>query len=246
MSRKRRRSLVLGAAAAIAGVVVLVLGAATHGFKPSLAEISTSAPANSGEPPAPHIPGHRLRASVVKLLVDRDDLSAAVVVRITNPDTRRPIAHALIVTDLVDRAGAVVGTSTAAGTDPLRVHVSYVGPGQSVLFVSDTIAIEATPSEARVSATGAFSAQRPAHRAVSPARLRHGAFGWVATATLDGSSTGPPRQVLVEAVVRNDRGIVAAGTAIAPAPRRDRPADVEIPLTGNAEGGAATVWTAGP
>lgn len=247
MSRKSPRALVAGAAAAIAAVVVLALGAATHGFKPSLTEvpISTSTPvASSG--PAPQVPGHRLRATLVALLVDPVDGSAAAVVRVANPDARRAITHALIATDLVDRAGSVVGSSAAAGTDPVLVHVDYVGPGQSVLFVSDTIAAGAAPSTARVSATGMFSARRPAHVAVSRPRLHRGAFGWVATATLHGSSTGPPRKVLVEAVVRRDRGIVAAGTAIAPAPRPDRPADVDIFLTGDAEGGEASVWTAGP
>jgi hypothetical protein len=239
--------LIVGAAAAIAAVAVLALGAATHGFKASLAEvpISTSTPAASTGP-APKIPGHRLRSSVVALLVDPVDGSAAVVVRIANPDARRAITHALIATELVGRAGSVVGTSAAAGTDPLLVHIAYVGPGQSVRFVTDTIAAGAAPSAARVSATGMFSARRPAHLAVSRARLHRGTFGWVATATLHGSSTGPPRKVLVEAVVRRDRTIVAAGTAIAPAPRRDRPADVDIFLTGDAEGGEASVWTAGP
>jgi len=247
MSRKSPRSLVLGVAAAIAAALVLVLGAATHGFKPSLAEvpISTSTPAASSGP-ASQIPGHRLRTSVVALLPDPVDGSAAVVVRIANPDARRAITDALIATDLVDRAGAVVGRSSAAGTDPLRVHVAYVGPGQSVLFVTDTVAAASLPTGARVSASGAFSARRAVHLAVSSARLHRGAFGWVATATLHGSSTGPPRKVLVEAVARRGGTIVAAGTAIAPVPRRDRPAEVDIFLTGDAEGGDARVWTAGP
>jgi hypothetical protein len=247
MSRKSPRSLVLGAAGAIAAAIVLLLGAATHGFRPSLEEvpISTSTPAASSGP-APQVSGHRLRASLVALLVDPVDGSAAVVLRVANPDARRAITHALIATDLVDRAGSVVGTSAAAGTDPLLVHVAYVGPGQSVLFVSDTIASGAIPTGARVSASGAFSSRRPAHLALSSARLHRGAFGWVATATLHGSSTGPPRKVLVESVVRRGRAIVAAGTAIAPAPRRDRPGEVDIFLTGDAEGGEARVWTAGP
>jgi hypothetical protein len=140
----------------------------------------------------------------------------------------------------------VVGTSTAPGTDPLRVHVAYVGPGQSILFVTDTIAVGRAPSAARASATGTFSARRPASLAVRPARLRHGAFGWVATATLHGSAREPPRKVLVEAVVRRGGGIVAAGTAIASMPRPDRPANVDIFLTGDAEGGGLSVWAAGP
>ncbi|MDP9257871.1 MAG: hypothetical protein M3Q31_15140, partial [Actinomycetota bacterium] len=71
MSRRSPRSLVLGGTVSVAAVIVLVLGAATHGFEPSLAEapISTSAPAASSEP-APQTPGHRLRTSVVALLPD--------------------------------------------------------------------------------------------------------------------------------------------------------------------------------
>jgi hypothetical protein len=246
MSRKSPRSLVLGAAAAIAAVIVLLLGAATHGFRPSLEEvpISTSTPAASSGP-APQTPGHRLRTSVVALFVDPADVSVAVVLRITNPDTRRAVTNALIATDLVDRAGAVVGTSTAAGTDPLLVHVAYVGPGQSVLFVTDTIASGAIPTAAQVSASGAFSSRRPARLAVSSARLHRGAFGWVATATLHGSSAGPPRKVLVEAVVRRDGRIIAAGTRTASVPQTDRPVDIDILLIGQAGGGELTVWTAG-
>ncbi|MDP9258687.1 MAG: hypothetical protein M3Q31_19365, partial [Actinomycetota bacterium] len=199
--------------------------------------------ASSG--PAPQTPGHRLRTSVVALFVDPADLSVAVVLRITNPDTRRAVTNALIATDLVDRAGILVGTSTAPGTDPLSVHVPYVGAGQSVLFVTDTIAVSAAPSTARISATGTFSARRPASLAVRSARLRHGAFGWVATATLDGSATAPPRKVLVEAVVRRDGRIIAAGTRTASVPQTDRPVDIDILLIGQAGGGELIVWTAG-
>jgi hypothetical protein len=247
MSRKVPRPLVLGGATAIAAGIVLLLGAATHGFKSSLAEIpaSPSTPAASSEPAA-QTPGHRLRTSVVALLPDPADGSAAVVVRIANPDPHRAITDALIATDLVDRAGRVVGTSRAAGTDPLRVHVAYVAPGQSVLFVIDTIATHAVPTAARVSASGAFSARRAAHLVVNSVRLHRGAFGWVASATLHGSSTEPPRNVLVEAVALRGRTIVAAGTASAPAPRSERQAEVDIFLTGDAEGGEARVWTAGP
>jgi hypothetical protein len=247
VSRKGPRSLVLGGAAAIAAAVVLVLGAATHGFEPSLEEAptSTSTPATPSEP-APQTPGHRLPTSVVKLHFDSADNSVFVVLQITNPDARRAVIDALISTDLLDEAGGVVGTSTASGTDPLRVHLAYVGPGQSVLFVTDTIAVGRAPSAARASVTGTFSDRRPERLAVSSAWLRHGAFGWVATATLHGSATRPPHKVLVEAVVRRDGGIIAAGTAIASVPLPGRSADVDVFLTGDAGGGELSVWAAGP
>jgi hypothetical protein len=79
---------------------------------------------------------------------------------------------------------------------------------------------------------------------VRSARLRHSAFGWIATATLqDRPAAGPPRNVLVEAVVRRNGRIVAAGTEIASVPRDDV---VDIFLTGDAAGGTPSVWIAGP
>lgn len=238
MSRWIPRTLLL-----IAAVAVLVLGAAAHGFEPSLRGVSAS---TSTEPastiPVPQRRGPALRVSVVRLLVDSADNSTAVIVSVANPDSRRAITNAPITIDLFDRADKIVGTNGDAGTDSLLTHVPYIGPGESTLFVSDTIATSATPSHARAGATATFSPVQHAQLTVRTPRLRKGPFGWVADATLVNLAGAAPRKVLIQAVVQLGEKVTAAGTKTLAVPPRGRPAGFEIFLIGDAKGGALRVW----
>jgi hypothetical protein len=225
----------------IAGATVLVLGAAAHGFEPTLGHgvAFTATDRTSKGPPPPH--GLALRVSFVALLVDPAD-NSAVIVRVANPKPRRAITDAPIAIVLLDRTGKVVGTS-ADNTDPLLVHVPYVGPGERTLFVNDTIAASARPSKAHVSATATFSASQRARLAVLSPRLRKSPFGWVADGTIVSSDGLRRRAVLVQAVVHRVGQVVAAGTAKVETPSDSRPKRVEIPLLGNANGGTLRIWT---
>jgi hypothetical protein len=228
----------------VAGVAVLVLGAAANGFEPSLRRVPASASAEQTSTESVlRTPGPALRVSQAKLLIDPRDNSTAVIVRVTNPNSRRAVADAPIAIDLVDRAGTVVGTSTDAGTDPLLVHVPYIDPGESVLFVSDTTAASAKPAEARVKATAIFSAVRRVRLVVHALQLRTDAFGFsTAAGTIVSLAAPETRNVLIQAVVRRGGHIVAAGTTVARVPPRGRSRTFEIILIGDAKGGELRVW----
>ncbi len=228
----------------VAGVAVLVLGAAANGFQPSLRRVHVSTSTN----PTPtesvrRTPGQSLPVSPLKLLVDRRDNSTAVIVRVSNPSPTRAVVDAKIAIDLLDRAGTLVGTSADAGTDPLRVHIPYIGPGESVLFVDDTIAPRAKPAAARVKAMAIPSAVRPVRLSVRALHLRADALGfWSAVGTIVGSTPSRTRNVLIQAVVRQRGHIVAAGTTVARVPSRGRPRRFETTLIGDAKGGDLRVW----
>lgn len=226
----------------IAGATVLVLGAAAHGFEPTLghAVASTATERTSKGPPPAH--GLALRVSFVALVVDPADNSTAVIVRVANPKPRRAITDAPIVIVLLDRTGKVVGTS-ADNTDPLLVHVPYVGPGESTLFVNDTIATSARPYKAHVAATATFSASQRPRLAVLSRRLRKSPFGWVADGTIVSSDGLRRRHVLVQAVVHRVGHVVAAGTEEVETTSDSRPKRFEIPLIGNAKEGTLRIWT---
>jgi hypothetical protein len=235
-----RRTILL-----VAAVALLLLGAAANGFEPSLRRVppSVAAGQTSTETVLLTPGGPALRVSHAKLLIDPRDNSTAVIVRVTNPNARRPVADAPIAIDLLDRAGAVVGTSADAGTDPLLLHVPYIAPGASVLFVSDTIAASAKPATAHVRATAIFSAGRRVRLAVRALQLRTDAFGFSSAAGTIVSSAAPEkRNVLIQAVVRRGGQIVAAGTTVAPVPPRGRSRRFEIVLIGDAKGGVLRVW----
>jgi hypothetical protein len=187
--------------------------------------------------------GIALATSRPTLLVDSRDNSTAVVVRVTNPSSSRAVADAPITVDLVDRRGSVVGAAPVAGTDPLLVHVPYIGPGESVLFVDDTIAPTATPAQARVRVTAVFTAVRPVRLSVRALHLRTERLGFSsAIGTLVGSRVSRTRDVLIQAVVRRRGQIVAAGTTVVRAPVRGRPRSFDIILTGHPKGGELRVW----
>jgi hypothetical protein len=220
---------------------VLVLGAATHGFAPTLAHVS-GAESTQVTPtkPVPPPRGPELRASVERLIVDAAD--NAVVVRLTNPNRHRAIVDAPIAIALLDSAGTVVGTNGAAGTDPLFIHVPYLGPGETALFVSDQIATDARPSRARVTARARFSGVRRARLALRATQLRMGPFGWIAAGSVVNSGrVDRSRRVLLQAVVHRAGRIVAAGTTIVVTPPR-RSTPFQILLLGNATGGRLSVW----
>jgi hypothetical protein len=227
----------------VAGVAVLVLGAAANGFEPSLRRVHTSASADqTSTESALRTPGPTLGVSHTKLLIAEDN-STAVIVRVTNPSPRHAVADAPITIDLLDRAGTVVGTSADAGTDRLLVHVPYIDPGESVLFVSDTIAASAKPAEARVKATAIFSAVRRVRLVVHALQLRTDAFGFsTAAGTIVSLAAPETRNVLIQAVVRRGGHIVAAGTTVARVPPRARSRSFEIILIGDAKGGELRVW----
>jgi hypothetical protein len=238
MSRWISRTLVV-----VGSTAVLVLGAAAHGFHSSArrASASTATEPRSTKPPQRAL-GPALRVSLVKLLVDPADNSAAVIVRVENPDARRPVVNAPIAIELLDRAGGIVGTNADAGTNPLLVHVPYIDAGESTVFVSDTIATSAAPSKVRASATANFSPTRRARLGVRPRGLRVTPFGWLADAALVNSRSTEPRMVLLQAVVRRMGKVVAAGTTILEIPPHGRPTNFEIALVGDAKGGVLRVW----
>jgi len=228
----------------VAGVGVLVLGAAANGFEPSLRRVhmSTSTKLTPTES-VRGSPGRALPVSLLKVLVDPRDNSTAVIIRVSNPSPLRAVVDAKIAIDLLDRAGTLVGTTADAGTDPLQVHVPYIGPGESVLFVDDTIAPRAKPAEARVKVLANSSAVRPVRISVRALHLRTDAFGfWSAVGTIVGSTALRTRNVLIQAVVRHGGHIVAAGTTVARVPSGGRSRRFEITLIGDAKGGELRVW----
>jgi hypothetical protein len=232
------RALVAGG-----GAAVLVLGAAANGFEPSLDRVHVSSASTTGAATGATLPkpgGLPLSVVVVKVLFAQSD--NAVVVRVTNPSARSALTEAPIAIDLFDRTGKIVGTSAVVGADPLLEHVPYVAPGESALFVSDSIATSGVPRHARATATAIFAPVRSARLTVRAPRLRTSPFGSVADGTLVRSGPVGRRQVLIQAVVRRRGHLVAAGTTVATVPALGRARPFEIQLVGDAKGGKLRVW----
>ncbi len=139
----------------------------------------------------------------------------------------------------------MVGTSATRAPIPCAYTLPYIGPGQSVLFVDDTIATRAMPAAAQVQV-----------RAISPrgaAPCELGARAALADAFGFWSAAGNTSRL----VSRGRRGTCsskqwyAVAEPLSPrarrprsSPRRERPRSFDIFLIGDAEGGELRVWTA--
>lgn len=159
--------------------------------------------------------GGELEAEVEGVFTDPEAGAVAVVVDVRNPDPTRPIVDATIQIELLDAAGAVVGTNTDPGTDERLNRIPSIPAGGDTLYVNDTIALTGDVVSARAKATGTPIDLPLQELDVRGAALADGPFGVTATGTVGNPGAAAVEQARVFAFVRDPAGtIVGAGAAL--------------------------------
>jgi hypothetical protein len=190
--------------------------------------------------------GGELEAEVLGLFTDPEAGVVAVVVEVTNPDPARWIVSAPIQLELLDAAGAVVGSNTAVGTDPVLNEVASIPPGGTAVYVNDTTTPESgdvtTVTDVRVQATGEPTDAVPVELEVRDPVLDSGVFGTSVTGTVANLGAEAREKVRVYAVVRDQSStVVGAGQGLVEALEPGAESQFQIFLTGESEG-ELEVW----
>ncbi len=233
-----RRALV---GLAFFAAVVLGLGAASHGFRSSLhgapppVFVDTVAAAGSKL----SVGGKTLPTKIEALIVDDELGAVAVVVEITNQGgaaVEVPVAITLL-----DGTGAGVGNNTDAGIDPTLNHVPSIGAKATELYVNDGLSYDTAPASAKVVA-GVGTAAGKLIQLQLTGKVEQSIYGPVVRGVVTNPGGKQVVNVLVEAVIRKDGKIVAAGSARVAVVEPGKKGEYEIPLIGNPAGGKLAVW----
>lgn len=181
--------------------------------------------------------GGELEVEVEGLFVDAEAGSVAVVVAVANPDPERPIVGATIQIELLDAAGAVVGTNTDPGTDPRLNQIPSIPAGGGTVYVNDTIVASGEVASARAKATGTPAAVELQALEVRDAAIADGAFGVSVSGTVANPGPAAVDQARVFAVVRDPAGaVVGAGAALLDAIEAGIEQPFQIFVVGAADG----------
>lgn len=229
--RKAIFLLVAGAA------LVVVLGAWANSFEASVAKADKLvAETPTVKPKKVVFKGGPLPAKVVALLTDEANGTVAVVVAITNPDKKRAATDITIGVELLDKSGKVVGTNTAAGTDAALNHIASIGPGETALYINDTVIPESMPASATAKATGTPKGGKLQEFTIEGAKIENGTFGVSVTGMVTNPGATPENKIHVEAVVKEGDTIIGAGGALVDHLDPGGKAEFQIFIIGKSEG----------
>jgi hypothetical protein len=224
-------------------VVTLTLGAAANSFEGSVAragrEVVEAPPV--AKPEEVKFEGGPLPATVDALFYDEVNGTVAVVVSIENPHADVAATGITIGIELLDAAGKVVGTNTAAGTDPALNKIASIGPGETALYVNDTIIPDAAPASATVKATGTPERVALTDFDIVRAELDDSPFGVSIIGTIRNPGATTETQVHPQAVIRRGGEIVGAGGALVDSLPAGGEAEFQIFVIGEADG-EVEVW----
>jgi hypothetical protein len=234
----RKAAILLVASVAL----VIVLGAWANSWEGSVAKakkLATAAP--TVKPKAVVFKGGPLPSKVVALLTDEANGTVAVVAAITNPDKKLPATGITVGVELLGKSGKTAGTNTAAGTNPVLNQIASIAPGETALYVNDTIIPDSAPVSATVKATGTPKKGKLQEFKIEGAKVQHGAFGVSIAGTVVNPGTSPQTSVHIEAVVKQGEKIVGAGGALVDRIDPGGKAEFQIFVIGKSEGDLV-VW----
>lgn len=164
-----------------------------------------------------------------------DPAGTAAVVQLRNRSRKR-FARLPIAIDVRGRGGASVFRNDAAGLEPALATVALLGPGATVTWVHDQLTPSA-PARTLVARVGVGTPVNAMPRlSVEGARLDRDSDGPVATGFVRNRSAIAQRDLVVYAVARRGKRVVAAGRGLIPRLASGRRAKFTIFLIGRPAG----------
>jgi hypothetical protein len=156
-----------------------------------------------------------LKVTVEALLDDAN--ATAVVVSVSNRDTKRAAVWVPIVVKLKDAAGKVVASNTAGGNDESLTHFPSLPPGGTAYFVDDQFPPGLGATQATVALGGQLTPIDQPLPTITVSSIHTSDAGGRLTQftgrVRNDSSIAQPL-LIVQAIAMRDGTIVAAGTSV--------------------------------